>query len=88
MSYSEATAEVFLTAFHALPPRERELIMANLRSEDKALNRMAGNGKANGHTGHYDEAYLDSLIEKARWSWQSIDDPDRWLRNLRGYKDA
>jgi len=88
MSYSEATAEVFLTAFHALPPHERELILANLLYEEQSQNGIAQNEKAIGQNGHYDKAYLDGLIEKARSSWQGIDDPDGWLRNLRGYTDA
>ena len=88
MSYSEATAEVFLTAFHALSPRARELILANLRSEDERQSITRQNGKAKTHIGHYDEGYLNSLIEKARSSWEGIDDPDQWLRNLRGYPDA
>ncbi len=35
----------------------------------------------------YDEAYLNSLINKAKSNWQGID-PDRWLNDLRGDYEA
>jgi|GEM_PF-584984 len=33
----------------------------------------------------YDEAYLDSLIEKATKTWADIPDANAWLNDLRGY---
>jgi hypothetical protein len=81
MSYTEATAEVFLTAFHALPEAERRVILARLHEEERETN-----GHSSGR--RYDEAYLDQLILKARDSWKGVDDVDAWLRILRGYPNA
>jgi hypothetical protein len=36
------------------------------------------------YTTDYDEAYLNSLIEKAKTSWADVADADEWLRELRG----
>jgi len=33
---------------------------------------------------YYDENYLTSLREKAKDSWNDVDNPDQWLRELRG----
>jgi len=32
----------------------------------------------------YDEAYLNTLIEKASQSWAKIIDKDKWLKEIRG----
>jgi hypothetical protein len=36
----------------------------------------------------YDEAYLNSLIEKATKNWAQIKDKDAWLHQIRGNYDA
>ncbi|MBL7958926.1 hypothetical protein JNL27_01680 [bacterium] len=33
---------------------------------------------------YYDPKYIQSLREKARDSWKDVNDPDKWLRELRG----
>ena len=33
----------------------------------------------------YDKEYLSKLRQKAMTSWKGISDPDKWLRDLRGY---
>lgn len=33
----------------------------------------------------YDEQYLNKLRQKAKASWKNIIDPDKWLRDIRGY---
>jgi len=37
---------------------------------------------------YYDEAYLDSLIEKATKNWAQIKDKDDWLHQIRGNYDT
>jgi hypothetical protein len=37
---------------------------------------------------HYDESYLNRLIEKARASWADIADVNDWLGDIRGYAHA
>lgn len=38
------------------------------------------------HESSYDEEYLKSLKAKAKKSWDSIEDPDKWLQEMRyGY---
>jgi hypothetical protein len=37
---------------------------------------------------HYDESYLNRLIEKARASWANGADVDEWLGDIRGYAHA
>lgn len=32
----------------------------------------------------YDEEYLNELIDRARDTWNDVDDPDSWIRELRG----
>ncbi len=34
----------------------------------------------------YDKEYLSKLRQKASAKWKNITDPDKWLRDLRGYK--
>lgn len=75
MSRAEATAEVFLTAFRALAQDEKEAILSRLWRETPSSKRT------------YDEEYLSNLIRKATPTWQGIENPDRWLRDMRGYAD-
>lgn len=37
---------------------------------------------------HYDESYLQTLIAKARSTWEDVPDVDAWVRDIRGYVDA
>lgn len=36
------------------------------------------------HAPDYDESYLNSLIEKSRETWRDIENPEEWIRELRG----
>jgi len=39
------------------------------------------------HNPVYDEEYLNGLIEKSTPRWESVGDPDKWLKEIRGYEN-
>lgn len=61
------------------------------RNSDNTPNKINfieyGTEIKNGDLPHYDENYLDRLIQNATLKLNTIQDTDLWLRNLRGYSD-
>lgn len=40
------------------------------------------------YNNNFDKSYLDECINKAKNSWEDIDNTDEWIRNMRGGYDA